>query len=51
MFVSPVYGDRTSDKDITLDSGFLDICESYDMIQADKDFNIQEECAICSICL
>ncbi|KAK2152246.1 hypothetical protein LSH36_334g03032, partial [Paralvinella palmiformis] len=51
MFVSPVYGGRTSDKDITLDSGFLDMCKPYDMIQADKGFNIQEECAICSICL
>ena len=50
-FVSPVYGGRASDKAITLDSGFLDMCEACDMIQADKDFNIQEECAVRSIWL
>lgn len=43
-FLSPMYGGRTSDKEITLDSGFLDKCESYDMIQAYKGFNIREEC-------
>jgi len=43
-FISPMYGGRTSDKEITLDSGFLDKCDPYDMIQADKGFNIQEEC-------
>ncbi|KAK2145477.1 hypothetical protein LSH36_679g01026, partial [Paralvinella palmiformis] len=51
IFVSPVYGGRASDKAITLDSGFLDMCEPCDMIQADKDFNIQEECAVRSIWL
>lgn len=50
-FLSPMYGGRTSDKEITLDSGFLDKCESYDMIQADKGFNIQEECDACLLSL
>ena len=43
-FLSPMCGGRMSDKAITLDSGFLDKCEQYDMIQADKGFNIQQEC-------
>jgi len=43
-FVSSMYGGRTSDKEITIDSGFLDKCEPFDMIQADKGFNIREEC-------
>jgi len=44
-FVSKAYGGRTTDKDITLHSGFLDKCDPYDMIQADKGFNIADECA------
>ena len=44
-FLSASYGGRTSDKDITLDSGFLDMFDPHDMIQADKGFNIFEECA------
>lgn len=44
-FVSPMYGGRASDKEITLVSGFLDLHESYDTILADKGFNIADECA------
>ena len=43
-FISPLYGGRTTDKEITLDSGFLDKCEPYDAIQADKGFNISQDC-------
>ena len=44
-FCSNVFNGRASDKSITRASGFLDKLESYDMIQADKGFNIHEECA------
>ena len=44
-FLSHVYNGRASDKAITLDSGFLDKLDPYDMIQADKGFHIGEECA------
>lgn len=43
-FVSRVYGGRASDKEITINSGFLDLHEPYDMILADKGFNLAEEC-------
>ena len=45
IFLSTVYGGKHSDKEITLHSGFLDKCDPYDMIQADKGFNISDECA------
>lgn len=45
-FISSVFNGRASDKGVTLASGFLDKLEPYDMIQADKGFNIAEECAI-----
>ena len=44
-FCSNVFNGRASDKSITSASGFFDILEPYDMIQADKGFNIQVECA------
>ena len=44
-YISPAYGGRASDKSITLDCGFLDMCDQYDLIQADKGFNIGNECA------
>lgn len=44
-FCSQVFNGRASDKSITKESGFLDYLEPYDMIQADKGFNIQDECA------
>lgn len=43
-FISSCYGGRLSDKRITIDSGFLDLLDEYDMVQADKGFHIQEEC-------
>ena len=42
IFLSTVYGGKHSDKEITLHSGFLDKCDPYDMIQADKGFNISD---------
>ena len=44
-FISKMYNGRASDKAITLASGFLDKFEPYCMIQADKGFNIGDECA------
>ena len=44
-YISPVYGGRATDKEITMKSGFLDMHEPYDMILADKGFNIANECA------
>ena len=44
-FCSQVFNGRASDKSITKESGFLNHLEPYDMIQADKGFNIQDECA------
>ena len=43
-FVLDLYNGRCSDKCITLNSGFLDKLEAYDVIQADKGFNIQTDC-------
>ena len=45
IFVSPAYGGRASDKEVTLDSGLLDKCDSYDMIQYDKGFDIDVDLA------
>lgn len=44
-FCSQVFNGRASDKAISKESGFLDLLEPYDMVQADKGFNIQDECA------
>ncbi|XP_030832622.1 uncharacterized protein LOC105445044 [Strongylocentrotus purpuratus] len=44
-YISPMYGGRASDKGLTLDCGFLDKLDPYDMLQADKGFIIHDECA------
>ena len=44
-FLSKVYNGRASDKAVTNASGFLDLLDPHDTIQADKGFNIQDECA------
>ena len=43
-FITPVYGERASDKAITIDCGFLDLLQPFDLLQADKGFNIQDDC-------
>lgn len=43
-YISKCYCGRASDKAVTLNSGLLDKLEMYDMIQADKGFNIASEC-------
>lgn len=44
-YISPIYGGRASDKAITLDCNFLDNLEPHDLLQADKGFNLQDECS------
>ena len=43
-YVSPLYTGRSSDKEITLHCGFLDKLDMYDVLQADKGFNILPDC-------
>ena len=43
-FISEMFGGRTSDREITLESGFLDKFDPFDMLQADKGFHIRDEC-------
>ena len=38
-FVSDCWGGRTSDKHLTLHSGFMDLIEPYDCVMADKGFS------------
>ena len=42
-FLSDCYGGRTSDKQIVLDSGFLDLLEGDDHVMADRGFQIKED--------
>jgi len=44
-FISKCYAGRASDKAVTVHSKFLDKLDMHDMIQADKGFNIRDECA------
>ena len=44
-FASDAYGGSISDKQITLDSGYLDCIDPHTEIMVDKGFNIVEECA------
>ena len=50
-YISPLYCGRISDKALTNDCGFLDLLEPYDMIMADKGFNISDELAARSVSL
>lgn len=43
-FLSKCYCGRASDRAVTLDCKFLDKLDMYDMIQADKGFNIGSDC-------
>ena len=45
VFASEAYGGSISDKQLTVDSGCLDLVEIYSEIMVDKGFNIKEECA------
>ena len=45
-FVSSAWGGRTSDKYVTVNSGFLDLIENYDIVLADRGFPIREELAL-----
>ena len=43
-FISQMWGGRASDREITLGSGFLDMLDPHDILQADKGFHIRDEC-------
>ena len=45
IFCSQVFNGRASDKSVPKEFGFFNYLEPYDIIQADKGFNIQDECA------
>jgi hypothetical protein len=51
MYVSPAYPGRTTDKDLTVDCGYLDNVPPNMMLMADKGFNIREECEAMTISL
>ena len=42
MFISDAFEGSISDKEITIQSGFLDIVQPGDVILADRGFNIHE---------
>lgn len=44
-FLSPGWGGRVSDKQITVESGFLDLVEQGDEILADRGFLVRDELA------
>lgn len=50
-FLSPGWGGRVSDKEITKKSGFLDLVEPRDEILADRGFLIRDELAMCGATL
>ena len=43
-FISEMYGGTRSDKEITLDSGLLDLLDTNDMTLVDKGFQLKNEC-------
>ena len=45
MFISLAYPGSISDKEITKQSGYLDMMEPYTELMNDKGFNISNECA------
>ena len=45
VIASGAYGGSILDKQLTLDSGYLDLVEPYTEIMVDKGFNIKEKCA------
>ena len=45
-YISKAYTGRISDKEITIDTGYLDTVPRYTVLICDKDFNIAEEFAV-----
>ncbi len=50
-FLSPGWGGRVSDKQITKESGFLELLEPMDEVLADRVFLIRDELAACGATL
>ena len=44
VYISKAYTGRISDKEITIDTGYLDNVPPYSIIMCDKGFGISEEC-------
>ena len=45
MFIFLAHPGSISDKEITKQSGYLDIMEAYTELMVDKEINISNECA------
>lgn len=50
-YLSPGWGGRVSDKQITKESGFLELLEPMDEVLADRGFLIRDELAACGAIL
>ncbi|XP_021351115.1 uncharacterized protein LOC110448927 [Mizuhopecten yessoensis] len=48
-FISKSWGGRASDKHVTLNSGFLEIIQPYDVVMADRGFPIREDLALFNV--
>ena len=48
-FVSKLYAESISDKELTCFSGIMDLLEPGDSVMDDRGFDIQDELALCGV--